>query len=219
VTGSCLVWNNSGPLTIGLGGPSNQLFVTAGGRVIATTVSFGANVNNLLRLSNGVIQASSVNITAGNYLTGSGTVTGNTINFGTINANINGATLTFANGVKNQGFIGASGGGIFEVYGLFFNLGTTSFTNGSAIFHGAVLSAQGSTNSWNVASGGSWEQAADWSQGVTPSASNAMVLVTNAVSKSVTVSSNTFTAAPGSVTNFGITVSGPSGSTNTDLHP
>ncbi|HTS19079.1 MAG TPA: hypothetical protein VMP11_16005, partial [Verrucomicrobiae bacterium] len=214
VTGSGSVWNNTGPLTIGQGGPSNQLFVTAGGRVIATTVSFGANVNNLLRLSNGVVQAA-VNVGAGNSLTGSGTITGNTVNFGTISANINGATLTFANGLSNRGFLGNSSGGIIEVYGLFFNSGTTSFTNGGAIFHGPVLSAQGTTNSWNVPANGPWEQATDWSMGVAPSPTNAAILITNAVSKTVTVSSNTFASAPGTVTNFGITVSGPSGSTNT----
>jgi T5SS/PEP-CTERM-associated repeat protein len=214
VTGSSSVWNNAGSLTIGQGGPSNQLFVTAGGRVIATTASLGQYQNNLLRLSNGVIQAA-VSNGIGNFLTGSGTITGNTINFGTISANINGATLTFANGLSNRGFIGNTGTGILEVYGLFFNVGTTGFTNGSAIFHGTVLSAQGTTNTWNVPASGPWEQAVDWSQGVTPSPTNAAILITNTVTKTVTVSSNTFASAPGSVTNFGITVSGPSGSTNT----
>jgi hypothetical protein len=195
---------------------SNQLFVTSGGRVIASVVDVGSpgSLGNVLRLSNGVIQATSVNVGTLNSITGSGTIMGNTVNFGTINANVNGGTLTFANGVKNQGFIGTSGGGIFEVYGLFYNLGTTSFTNGSAIFHGPVLSAQGTTNSWKVAGSGPWEQAADWSQGVTPSTTNAAVLITNATSKTVTITASTFTAAPGSVTNFGITVSGPPGSTN-----
>jgi T5SS/PEP-CTERM-associated repeat protein len=224
VTGTGSIWNNAGTLTIGQGGNnnafvSNQLFVTSGGRVIASVVDVGSpgSLGNVLRLSNGVVQAASVDIGLLNSITGSGTITGNTINFGTISANINGATLTFANGVKNQGFIGTSGGGIFEVYGLFYNLGTTSFTTNSAIFHGPVLSAQGTTNSWKVASSGPWEQAADWSQGVTPSTTNAAVLITNATSKTVTITASTFTAAPGSVTNFGITVSGPSGSTNTLL--
>jgi T5SS/PEP-CTERM-associated repeat protein len=216
VTGSGSVWNNAGPLTIGQGGPSNQLFVTAGGRVIATTVTLGPNGNNLLHLSNGVVQAAVTN-GAGNLLTGSGTITGSTVNFGTISANVNGATLTFANGLSNRGFVGNSGGGIIEVYGIFFNAGTTGFTNGGAVFHGPTLSDQGTTNSWNVTSSGPWEQAADWSLGVTPSPTNAAILITNAVSKTVTVSSNTFASAPGSVTNFGLTVSGPSGSTNTLL--
>jgi T5SS/PEP-CTERM-associated repeat protein len=222
VTGTGSIWNNTGTLTIGQGGNnnvfvSNQLFVTSGGRVIAPVVDVGSpgSLGNVLRLSNGVVQATSVNVGSFNYLTGSGTITGNTVNFGTISANVNGGTLTFANGVKNQGFIGTSGGGIFEVYGLFYNVGTTSFTTNSAIFHGPVLSAQGTTNSWKVAGSGLWEQAADWSQGVTPSTTNAAVLITNATSKTVTITASTFTAAPGSVTNFGITVSGPSGSTNT----
>jgi T5SS/PEP-CTERM-associated repeat protein len=217
VTGTGSIWNNAGTLTIGQGGPSNQLFVTLGGRVIAPSVAIGSGtIGNLLRLSNGVLQATSVNVGTGNFLSGSGTITGSTLNFGTINANVSGGTLTFANGVKNQGFIGTSGGGIFEVFGTFFNLGSTSFTVGSAIFHGPVLSAQGTTNSWNVTSSGSWEQGVDWSLGV-PSTTNAAVLITNAISKTVTVSSNTFAVAPGSVTNFGIQFSGPSGSTNTLL--
>jgi T5SS/PEP-CTERM-associated repeat protein len=224
VTGTGSIWNNAGTLTIGQGGDndafvSNQLFVTSGGRVIASIVNVGSpgSLGNVLRVSNGVVQATSVNVGTLNYITGSGTIMGNTVNFGTISANVNGGTLTFANGVKNQGFIGTSGGGIFEVYGLFYNLGTTSFTTNSAIFHGPILSAQGTTNSWNVASSGLWEQAADWSQGVTPSTTNAAVLITNATSKTVTITASTFTVAPGSVTNFGITVSGPSGSTNTLL--
>jgi T5SS/PEP-CTERM-associated repeat protein len=223
VTGAGSIWNNAGTLTIGQGGNndafvSNQLFVTSGGRVIASVVDVGSpgSLGNLIRLSNGVIQATSINVGTLNSITGSGTITGNTVNFGTISANVNGGTLTFVNGVINHGFVSATGGGIFEVYGLFYNLGTTSFSGGSAIFHGPVLSAQGTTNSWITTSSGSWEQAADWSLGL-PSTTNAAVLITNTVSKTITVSSNTFAAAPGSVTNFGVQFSGPSGSTNTLL--
>ncbi len=214
VTGTGSVWNNAGTLTIGQGGNndvfvSNQLFVTSGGRVIASVVDVGSvgSLGNLIRLSNGVIQATSINVGTLNSITGSGTITGNTVNFGTISANVNGGTLTFVNGVINHGFVSATNGGIFEVYGLFYNLGTTSFGGGSAIFHGLVLSAQGTTNSWITTSSGSWEQAADWSLGL-PSTTNAAVLITNAVSKTITVSSNTFAVAPGSVTNFGLRVSG-----------
>jgi T5SS/PEP-CTERM-associated repeat protein len=214
VTGAGSVWNNAGTLTIGKGGQSNQLFVTLGGLVNAQTINVGQFVfGNLLRMTNGTLQASSINIAAGNTLSGSGFVGGNVVNLGTVSANISGGTLTFENGLKNQGFVSATNGGILSVFGTFFNLGTTSFNGGTAIFHGPVLSAQGTTNIWNVTASGPWEQGADWSLGV-PSTTNAAILITNAVSKTVTVSSNTFATAPGSVTNFGLRVSGPSGSTN-----
>ena len=217
VTGAGSVWNNAGTLTIGKGGQSNQLFVTLGGLVNAQTINVGQFVfGSLLRMTNGTLQASSINIAAGNTLSGSGVVGGNVVNLGTVSANISGGTLTFENGLKNQGFVSATNGGILSVFGTFFNLGTTSFNGGTAIFHGPVLSAQGTTNSWSVTASGPWEQGADWSLGV-PSTTNAAILITNAVSKTVTVSSNTFTTAPGSVTNFGLRVSGPSGSTNTLL--
>ncbi len=217
VTGAGSVWNNAGTLTIGKGGQSNQLFVTLGGLVNAQTINVGQFVfGNLLRMTNGTLQASSINIAAGNTLSGSGSIAGNVVNLGTVSANISGGTLTFENGLKNQGFVSATNGGILSVFGTFFNLGTTSFNGGTAIFHGPVLSAQGTTNIWNVTASGPWEQGADWSLGV-PSTTNAAILITNAVSKTVTVSSNTFTTAPGSVTNFGLRVSGPSGSTNTLL--
>jgi len=84
-------------------------------------------------------------------------VTGSVLNNGTIDANINGATLTFSSIVKNNGALRASGGGIIEFYGPVLNFGTTNFTGGSAIFHAGIFSSSGSTNSWSFANDDLWE--------------------------------------------------------------
>ena len=219
VTGPGSLWDNTGSLTLGLGGNSNRLTVANLGKVTAANLFIGdggSTIGNQLILSNGLVEAASITVSLGN-LTGSGTVSGNVLNNGIISANISGATLTFNGAVKNQGTLQASSGGIIEFYGLVLNLGITNFTGGTAIFHGPVFSTTGTTNSWIFAGDGPWHTAARWSLGVTPSSSNAVVLITNATTKTVNVNAATYSTAPGSVTNSHILVSGPAGTTNT-LH-
>ncbi|HXI84802.1 MAG TPA: hypothetical protein VNL17_12020 [Verrucomicrobiae bacterium] len=217
VTGVGSVWNNTGSFALGDGSHSNRLTAALLGKVAAANIFVGARggLNNLLRLSNGLAQASSVNVGTGNFLTGSGTVTGGVLNNGTIDANINGATLTFSSIVKNNGALRASGGGIIEFYGPVLNFGTTNFTGGTAIFHAGIFSSSGSTNSWSFPGNDLWENGARWSRTVPPSSADSLVLITNATTKTVTVTASTFSSAPSSVNNFNIALSGPTGVTNT----
>lgn len=217
VTGSGSVWSNSGTLTIGDGAHSNRLTVALAGKLTGPSIFVGARggINNLLRLTNGVVQSSSVSVGTGNFLSGSGTVTGSVLNNGTIAADINGATLTFTGLMRNNGALRANGGGIIEFYAPVLNFGTTNFTGGTAIFHAGIFSSGGSTNSWIFAGNGQWETSNRWSRAVPPSTDDSLVLITNATTKTVTVNSNTFNAAPNSVNNFSIAMSGPANVTNT----
>lgn len=216
VTGPGSLWNTVGALTIGNNGNGNRLATARGGLVRATNLIIGApgTTNNQLRLANGVVEAGSITISAGNSLAGSGTITGTTLNDGAIDADLSDSPLTFVGPVKNNASLRASDGGAIEFYGAVLNLGTTNFTGGSAVFHGPFLSVQGTTNSWSFA-GGAWQTGACWSLGVAPSPTNAAVLITNATSKTVTVDASSFSAAPRSMTNYSITVMGSGSSTNT----
>jgi len=217
VTGPGSLWANTGSLTIGNQSHSNRLTVALAGQVTAANLFVGGSggLGNRLILSNGLVEAGSLSIGIGNFLSGAGTLAAPVLNSGTIDANLSGGTLTLLGAVKNTGNLRASAGGILEFFGPVLNLGTANFTGGTAIFHGTFFSAQGTTNSWNFAGDGTWHQAARWSLGVTPSSSNAVVLITNATTKTITVDASTFATAPGSVSNFSVTVSGPSTVTNT----
>jgi T5SS/PEP-CTERM-associated repeat protein len=213
VTGNGSAWDNGGSFTVGDGAHSNRVTVAQAGKLTGQNIFVGARggTNNFLRLTNGIVQATTVNVGTGNYLSGSGTVTGSLVNNGTIAADINGATLTFNSFVRNNGALRANGGGIIEFYGPVLNFGTTNFTGGTAIFHAGIFSSTGTTNSWIFASNGLWETDGRWSRGVAPSAADSLVLITNAATKTVTVSAS----ASNNVNNFNIALSAPAGSTNT----
>ncbi len=69
-------------------------------------------------------------------------------------------------------------------------------------------------NSWTNASGGKWETAGDWSFGAAPLVTDLGDFLTNANTKSVTIDAVT-TGTPSALTINYLTVSAPSGSTNT----
>ena len=73
-----------------------------------------------------------------------------------------------------------------------------------------------STNSWTNAASGKWEIGTNWSIG-TPALANAVDLITNAATKTVTVDSTTVlsNAINGCMTISNLTIAAPSGSTNT----
>ncbi len=217
ITGTGSVWSNAGTFTIGDGSHSNRLTVALLGKLTGANVFVGnrGGTNNLLRLTNGLVQATLLTVNTNNYLTGSGTVTGTVLNNGTIDANINGATLTFNNLIKNNGALRSSGGGIIEFYGPVLNAGTTNFTGGTAIFHAGIFSSTGSTNSWIFAGSDLWETGTRWSRLVPPSPDDSLVLITNATTKTVSVTASTFSTAPNSVNNYNIVLNGPANVTNT----
>jgi T5SS/PEP-CTERM-associated repeat protein len=75
----------------------------------------------------------------------------------------------------------------------------------------AIATAHAQTNSWIGTAGGFWETTNDWSLGVAPTNTQSAILITNAATKEVTISSSTtadmltisnlFLSAPGSSTN------------------
>lgn len=69
------------------------------------------------------------------------------------------------------------------------------------------------TNSWTNSVSGKWEVGANWSSG-TPSSADVMDFITNAANKTITIDATT-TNTPTSLTISNLTLSGPTGSTNT----
>ncbi|MGD0059825.1 MAG: hypothetical protein ABSD58_10440 [Verrucomicrobiia bacterium] len=82
---------------------------------------------------------------------------------------------------------------------------------------GLVPLAHPQTNSWINFSDGKWETATNWSLDSPPSANLSGALITNAGSKIVTIDAVTASNYPGSMTISNLTVSAPTGSTNTLL--
>ena len=72
--------------------------------------------------------------------------------------------------------------------------------------------AWGQVNSYNTSASGDWETAGSWSLGVAPGTTQTAIFLTNATTKTVTISSTT---PSGNLTISNLTVSAPSGSANT----
>jgi hypothetical protein len=77
------------------------------------------------------------------------------------------------------------------------------------------VSAYGQTNSWINSAAGKWEDASSWSLGTAPGSSDAADLITNATSITVTNDATTAGSFPDTMVISNLTVSAPSGSTNT----
>jgi hypothetical protein len=77
------------------------------------------------------------------------------------------------------------------------------------------LSAYGQTNSWINSAAGKWEDASSWSLGTAPGIGDAADLITNAGNSTVTNDATTASSFPGTMIISNLTVSAPSGSTNT----
>jgi T5SS/PEP-CTERM-associated repeat protein len=113
------------------------------------------------------------------------------------------------------------GGGNFTVNwpaaltpGLF----VTATANGTTEFSQArMIVAVGRTNSWTNSLSGKWEVASNWSLGVAPYIGHALVLITNAGTKTVTNDATTATSFPTTLTLSNLLISAPTGATNTLL--
>src|ERR1043166_4455507 len=70
-------------------------------------------------------------------------------------------------------------------------------------------------NSWASSTGGKWESASDWSLTAAPSGRDTQNFLTNATTKIVTIDATTSGSFPSTMTISNLTVSAPSGSTNT----
>src|ERR1017187_1005543 len=99
---------------------------------------------------------------------------------------------------------------------LRFTTGRLLFACALVIISGIALpgSSQAQTNSWANSSGGYWDDVRNWSLGVRPAGSQA-VLMTNAPTKLVTLDSYTSSNYPVSLTITSLTVSATGGLTNT----
>ncbi len=72
-------------------------------------------------------------------------------------------------------------------------------------------------NSYISPSSGKWEQGVNWSLGVPPDSTQVGIYITNAASKTVTIDAVTSSNFPSTMTISNLTLSAPSGSTNTLL--
>src|SRR5882724_12477086 len=77
------------------------------------------------------------------------------------------------------------------------------------------LAAYGQTNSWINSTSGKWEDASSWSLGTAPGIGDAADLITNAGNSTVTNDAPTAGSFPATMVISNLTVSAPSGSTNT----
>jgi uncharacterized repeat protein (TIGR03803 family)/T5SS/PEP-CTERM-associated repeat protein len=86
---------------------------------------------------------------------------------------------------------------------------------GGASGSGTVFRISALLNSWTNAASSKWETATNWLLGKAPSVSDGADFVTNANTKTVTIDATTAASYPGTMTVNNLTLSGPSGSTNT----
>ncbi|MBM3859732.1 MAG: hypothetical protein FJ395_08800, partial [Verrucomicrobia bacterium] len=165
------------------------------------------------RCAHGTLSVSSLGISNGNAVAGSGTITGGVANWGTLSAD--GGTLSVAGNVVSYGTLRAVNGGVAEFFGTVFNLGTADFAGGSLVVHGSYQNVTDTTNAWIDAGNGLWREDARWSLGVAPTNTQSYLVIANANTKTVTVDSQTPVLAPWTLTNWFVMVSAPDGSTNT----
>lgn len=126
-------------------------------------------------------------------LSGSGTVAGNVLIQGNVQAAA-GATLTFSAGsVTNNGLMRALSGSVLEAYGPVVNNGSIVLSGGTTNFHstfsGSGIVVTGNTNSWNDGTG-KWETSGNWSLG-NPSVNDAADLITNTGNNTITMDTTT----------------------------
>jgi T5SS/PEP-CTERM-associated repeat protein len=77
------------------------------------------------------------------------------------------------------------------------------------------LAAYGQTNSWINPTSGKWENASSWSLGTAPGIGDSADLITNAGNSTVTNDATTASGFPATMVISNLTISAPSGSTNT----
>ncbi len=112
-------------------------------------------------------------------------------------------------------------GGVFGVNwpvplspGLF----VTATANGITEFSQArIVPVPTGPNSWTTNTSGKWEVGANWSLAVAPSASQSVISITNAGTKTVTNDAVTASGFPGSLTISNLVIGAPAGATNTLL--
>lgn len=151
-------------------------------------------------------------------LVGCGIVNGSVLVDGEVNADC-GGMLVFTGTVTNYGRVEVKNGTSLVLHGSLVNYGQIVATNGvvsySATFENngtAIGDIQYGQNVWVATNDGKWEVATNWSQGM-PSAGYRS-LITNSVSKTVTIDAISAGTHPESLTVIDLTLSAPNGSTN-----
>jgi T5SS/PEP-CTERM-associated repeat protein len=193
---------NSGGTTV----INGQQFAVGNGFFTATFHLMGGlhSFNNGLR------------IRTNSFLTGCGTITGTVLMEGTLLADC-GGTLTFSGSFTNNATTIATNGTTINFLGPVVNNGTINALNGAVKFfstfqnNGTLLTVD--TNRWINGSNGKWETGSNWSAGA-PFINQPALLITNAASKTVTIDAITANSAS-TMTISNLTLSAPSGSTNT----
>jgi hypothetical protein len=92
--------------------------------------------------------------------------------------------------------------------------GTTS-SGTSEFSQDRFVTAAGQTNSWTNSLSGKWETGNNWSLKVPPFIGQYLDLITNGTTKTVTIDAATASGFPSTLTISNLTVSAPSGATNT----
>ena len=94
----------------------------------------------------------------------------------------------------------------------------TATANGTTEFSPCrMVVASGRTNSWTNSVGGKWEVGPNWSLNVPPYSGQALVMITNAATKTVTNDSTTASGFPSTLNITNLLIRAPAGATNTLL--
>ncbi len=208
--GGVAVFNSGTLISSSTSVTNNQTFLVGDETELAT-----------FRLNGGVHSfANNLEIRNNASLAGCGTVTGNVLvdAGGAVLANC-GGTLNFTGTVTNNSTISAVSGTTLNFFGPLINNGAIVATNGAVNIHSTFQNngtVTGVANSWTDGNG-KWETAANWLLNSVPSTSDAADTITNAGNNTVIIDATTVlsNAVNGCLTINNLTVSAPSGATNT----
>src|ERR1017187_8825715 len=226
---------NSGTITVDklllTNGASSSMIFTGGTLISSSTfvtnnqqfaVGDGTDPDTFT-LNGGVHSfANNLHILNNAFLTGCGTINASVLvdGGGTVQADC-GGTLTFSGAVTNNGLINVINGTTVNFNGAVINTGTINALGGNVQFL-STLQNTGTIltnilpNTWVNAASGKWETAGNWSGGA-PSITQQAELITNALSKTVTIDATTVVsnAINGCMTVSNLTISASSGASNT----
>ncbi|HUJ10484.1 MAG TPA: hypothetical protein VL171_10715 [Verrucomicrobiae bacterium] len=121
-------------LIIGNGAAASSNLVIVAGALNITNGGSGQVQHGGIILANGSVTAGFLNVLAGGFITGCGTISATIWNSGTIVIDCAGGTLTINGGVTNTAVIQAINGSDIEFLGPVDNTGTIDVINGSAHF-------------------------------------------------------------------------------------
>jgi hypothetical protein len=118
--------------------------------------------------------------------------------------------------------ITTSAGGTFTINwpapltpGIYVTATGTTNNSTSEFSQDRLVTAAGLTNSWTNSLSGKWETGSNWSLKVPPFIGQYLDLITNGTTKTVTIDATTASGFPSTLTISNLTVSAPTGATNT----